>query len=55
MNKKTELALSKLNELLTCGNERVELSAAKELLSMLDDEEEKTETKVELEVTVKII
>lgn len=54
MNKKTELALSKLNELLTCGNERVELSAAKELLSMLDDEE-KTETKVELEVTVKII
>lgn len=55
MNKKTELALSKLNELLTCGNERVELSAAKELLSMLDDDAEKEETKVELEVTIKVL
>lgn len=43
----------KLAELLCCGNERVELSAAKELLAM---EEKKTEDgEVRLEVTVKIV
>ncbi len=35
-------AVKKLQELLHCGNERVELSAAKELLAL---EEEKTEEK----------
>ena len=34
-------AIAKLEELLHCGNERVELSAAKELLSIKEVEEEK--------------
>ena len=43
----------KLAELLCCGNERVELSAAKELLAMEDKRTEDTD--VHLEVTIKIV
>ncbi len=43
----------KLTELLCCGNERVELSAAKELLAMEDKRTEDTD--VHLEVTIKIV
>lgn len=43
----------KLTELLCCGNERVELSAAKELLAMEDKKTEDND--VRLEVTIKIV
>ena len=36
-------AVAKLEELLHCGNERVELSAAKELLALKEAEVEKAE------------
>lgn len=36
-------AVAKLEELLHCGNERVELSAAKELLAIKEAEAEKAE------------
>lgn len=57
MRKKTDPALLKLSELLTCGNERIELSAAKELLSLPKDDEQSecTESKIELEVNIKIV
>ncbi len=46
-------AAEKLGELLHCGNERVELSAAKEILSMAEDMAE--QEKLELEVTIRVI
>lgn len=47
-------AYDKLTELLTCGNERVELAAAKELISMTqkDNGDDKD---IKLEVTIKVI
>lgn len=52
-----EDARKKLEELLTCGNERVELAAAKELISIWGKEEEqKSDDKdIGLEVTIKIV
>ena len=44
-------AVAKLNQLLHCGNERVELSAAKELLALQDAE---AEQKQEVTFTVEI-
>lgn len=48
-------ARQKLTELLSCGNERVELAAAKELLSVLEKEEDNTDNDIKLEVTIKIV
>lgn len=54
----TAQAEAKLRELLHCGNERVELSAAKEILSMAEAEaeqrvrEEKAEPKLEVIIRV---
>lgn len=46
--------VAKLKELLHCGNERVELSAAKELLA-LEEEAEKEDTKEQdMKFTVEI-
>lgn len=50
-------AVAKLKELLHCGNERVELSAAKELLA-LEEEAEKEDAKeqgVKFTVEIRII
>lgn len=52
-------AATKLEELLTCGNERVELSAAKEILSIAEAQaslkNKETEGTVRLEVEIKIV
>ena len=45
----------KMSELLTCGNERVELAAAKELLSAFGKNSELNSNDIHLEVTIKII
>lgn len=48
-------ASDKLRELLCCGNERVELAAAKELLARADTEQEQEESReVKVEVEIKI-
>ena len=47
-------ATEKLRELLHCGNERVELSAAKEILAKETDAPEDN-GKVELEVTIRVV
>lgn len=47
-------ATEKLRELLHCGNERVELSAAKEILAKENEEPEET-GKMELEVTIRVV
>lgn len=55
-NAKTSLyekAHMKINELLNCGNERVELAAAKELLT--DDAKDGSDNNVRLEVTIKVV
>ena len=46
-------AAEKLGELLHCGNERVELSAAKEILAMAEEKAE--QEKLELEVTIRVL
>ncbi len=46
-------ATEKLGELLHCGNERVELSAAKEILAMAEESAE--QEKLELEVTIRVV
>ncbi len=48
-------AAAKLGELLDCGNERVELSAAKEILAMAEEREKDEAEKVQLEVTIRIV
>ena len=40
-------AIAKLKELLHCGNERVELSAAKELLALAEEQNGDTEAEPE--------
>ncbi len=50
----TNEAKNKLTELLSCGNERVELAAAKELMSMFAKEEEPDDKEINLEVTITI-
>ncbi len=55
---KAREAIDKLQELLNCGNERVEFSAAKEILSFLDKQETLSEaenTGSGLDVTIKVI
>lgn len=47
-------AADKLDELLHCGNERVELSAAKEILA-LEQEETTEDHKIQLEVSIRIV
>lgn len=47
-------ARQKMTELLSCGNERVELAAAKEIVSLFDKKTEDTGD-VRLEVTIKIV
>lgn len=56
MEKEKE-ARKKLEELLTCGNERVELAAAKELISIWekDDGDKDDDREISLEVTIKIV
>lgn len=55
---KAREAIDKLQQLLNCGNERVEFSAAKEILSFLDKQNslsENTETDGELNITIQVI
>ena len=48
----TDTAYQKLSELLNCGNERVELAAAKELMGFT---EKSGDNDIRLEVTVKVV
>ena len=47
-------ARQKMIELLSCGNERVELAAAKEIVSLFDKKTENNND-IKLEVTIKIV
>lgn len=56
-NAETDLshAADKMRELLHCGNERVELSAAKELMALAEAESaNEKENEIRLEVNIKI-
>ncbi len=49
-------ASDKLRELLCCGNERVELAAAKELLARADADTSREETRdIRVEVEIKVV
>lgn len=48
-------ARQKLEQLLNCGNERVELAAAKELISLLGKDEENEDSDIQLEVVIRIV
>ena len=48
----TDDIYNKLTELLNCGNERVELAAAKELMGFAGKPEE---SDIKLEVTIKVV
>jgi len=48
-------AVKKLEELLHCGNERVELSAAKELISLQDAEQEEAKADTSFTVEIRVI
>lgn len=50
----TDEARKKLTELLSCGNERVELAAAKELVSIFSKAEDTDDNEINLEVTITI-
>ncbi len=50
----TDEARQKLTELLQCGNERVELAAAKELVSIFAKDDEGGDNEINLEVTITI-
>lgn len=54
-NELSKEAHKKINELLNCGNERVELAAAKELLSAYSKESGSDNADIHLEVTIKVI
>ncbi len=45
----------KMEQLLNCGNERVELAAAKEIMSALSKNNEEDKSDIHLEVTIKVI
>ena len=47
-------ARQKMTELLSCGNERVELAAAKELVSLFSKKDD-NDGDIKLEVTIKIV
>lgn len=51
----SEEARRKMSELLRCGNERVELAAAKEIISAYSKEAEAESDDVRLEVVIKIV
>ena len=53
--KPQEQATAKLRELLHCGNERVELSAAKEILAKIAEEEKDEPNNIELQVTIRVV
>ncbi|MBQ4145195.1 MAG: hypothetical protein IJD36_01085 [Clostridia bacterium] len=53
--KRREIARAKLETLMNCENERVALSAAKEILSMEDEALEEVSSDISLEVTIKVI
>ena len=53
-NESREQATEKLRELLHCGNERVELSAAKEILAK-ESEDVEDNGRIELEVTIRVV
>lgn len=48
-------ANKKMSELLTCGNERVELAAAKEIISAFSKTVENDDNEINLKVTIKIV
>lgn len=52
MKKNIEKATEKIAELLDCENERVVLSAAKEIISMAEPEENNTDIKLEVEIKI---
>ena len=47
-------AQNKLTELLTCGNERVELAAAKELMAIYGKATEEDDREISLDVNITI-
>lgn len=47
--------LKKLRELLHCGNERVELAAAKELLNLTESELMKKDADDAIEVNIRVV
>ena len=51
-NEITDTAYKKLAELLNCGNERVELAAAKELMGF---NEKSDDSDIKLDVTIKVV
>lgn len=47
--------MDKLHHLLHCGNERVELAAAKELLNLAESEALKEKDNIKLDVNIKVV
>lgn len=45
----------KMHMLLHCGNERIELAAAKELLSLAEAEATKKDDGIKLDVTIRVV
>ena len=54
-NKLSKDAQEKMEQLLNCGNERVELAAAKEIMSAISKNSEDSKADIHLEVTIKVI
>ncbi len=48
-------ARQKMSELLACGNERVELAAAKEIIAEYNKSNEAEDKNIHLTVTIKVI
>lgn len=48
-------ARQKMSELLVCGNERVELAAAKEIIAEYNKSNEAEDKNIHLTVTIKVI
>ncbi len=47
--------MDKLHNLLHCGNERVELAAAKELLNLAESEALKQKEDIKFDVNIKVV
>lgn len=54
-NRLSKDARDKMEELLNCGNERVELAAAKEIMSAVSKTAEEDRSDIHLEVTIKVV
>lgn len=54
-NKLSKDVQEKMEQLLNCGNERVELAAAKELMTAFSKGKEENNGDIHLEVTIKVI